>query len=634
MSHKKNGKAVLALLLSLVVLLLMPACGTAVGPSQTVALPSNGFSDLASVPETEAPVSADILPVGSQIDAVLLNSDLPEAVFDVSSVDEFLAAIGPDRVIRLADGVYNLSRAATYGQPVENDCWYWADGYDGFQLQLFGIRNLFLIGSGAERCSIVTEPRYANVLSFSGCENLTVAGLNIGHTISQGYCSGGVLTFDMCRRVAVNACDLYGCGTEGITASNCSDFVASDTTIRDCTYGSITAYSCQNFRFVNGKILNCGFSRDPEHADGWIGFNLIHAESCSGFAIVNSEISGNCVQELFTSYDSNYYILGCEVRNNRVGFWESGFDTAGVPYRYSYGAVFNTAGAPITLSQTSFSGNTVFAEFFKPDGDWAESQVVDFDGNPLDQTAIENMVRGVFPTEELDVLFPAESVPDTAGDPAQEGQDVYSALREVHAATADEFLAAIGDNTIIHVETELLDLSTASDYGGFGGSHYYWVETYDGPGLVISGVSNLYIIGQGKEITSIQTAPRYADVLFFDGCSDIYIGDLSAGHRKDISGSCSGDVFEFINCAQITVGNCGLFGCGVCGIVATQCSGFSIFDTEIYECSWIGAQLYNCLNFNFTRCSVHDCSRNTISLIDSGRILWDDHSLVNGENQV
>ena len=47
--------------------------------------------------------------------------------------------------------------------------------------------------------------------------------------------------------------------------------------------------------------------------------------------------------------------------------------------------------------------------------------------------------------------------------------------KTVHVSTADEFLAAIGNNTQIVIDADLIDFSTASDYGKTSGSFYGWI---------------------------------------------------------------------------------------------------------------------------------------------------------------
>lgn len=558
------------------------------------------------------------------------SADFPETMIEVRTVDEFLSAIGSDRVIRLMEGEYNLTQAVSYGQSATGEFWYWEDGYDGFQLRIFGVQNLSILGSNAEVCNIVTAPRYANVLSFADCKNLELQGLCIGHT-PEGYCSGGVLDFSSCTDVSIRSCDLYGCGTVGISASNCRRFTVWDSVIHDCTYGAIEAYSCRDFRFLDGRIEHCGISKDPEWQDGWTGFNLIRADDCDLFAVVNSEICGNVIQTLFSSYStSTYLVLGCKVEENTVGLEERGVDITGVPYSYNYGAVFDVKGEAVCLSGTAFNGNTLHTAYFSEEDSYGMYSVVDLNNSPLEPAAIKGMAYSVFPEDELGAFVPAEE-PDVFSEQAlTEG----GAFTDVHVTTADEFLAAIGNRTVIHVDTDLLDFSTASNYGGYGGSHYYWADNYDGPGLVITGVSGLYIMGQGKDKTTLQAVPRYSDVLFFDSCHDVYVGDLTAGHTKEEPGSCSGDVLEFLNCDQVIIAGCGLFGCGVNGIVAENCSDFLVHDTEIYDCSWMGTQLYSCSYFNFERCSIHDCYSNTVNLWDSRLVLWNGSALFNGENAV
>ena len=217
-------------------------------------------------------------------------------------------------------------------------------------------------------------------------------------------------------------------------------------------------------------------------------------------------------------------------------------------------------------------------------------------------------------------------------------KSIGTELREgktVKVTTADEFLAAIANDTTIMVETELLDFSTATDYGKGFNDHYYWMETYDGPCLIIRDTENLQIIGRGKDKTTLQVTPRYAEVLHFENCSAIQIANLTAGHLKDFPGSCMGDVFEFENCRNVNIENCGLFGCGVNGILASDCDSFGIRNTEMYECSSFGALLSLCTRFAFEECSVHDCVANAVAVFGTnGDITWDGKALEQGENYV
>lgn len=131
--------------------------------------------------------------------------------------------------------------------------------------------------------------------------------------------------------------------------------------------------------------------------------------------------------------------------------------------------------------------------------------------------------------------------------------------KKVTVTTADEFLAAIAPDTEIVVDAELIDLSKATGYGEVNGTYYYWEETYDGPELYISQISNLTIRGSGEDhaVNVISSVPRYSNVLNFLNCSNIMVRGLTVGHTEE-EGYCTGGVLLFRNCEEILVEDCGL----------------------------------------------------------------------------
>ena len=157
----------------------------------------------------------------------------------VTTVDEFLAAIAPDTTIYLEPGVYDLNTAAGCGV-TETDRYRWDLRFDGPSLVITGVDGLTIEGAGAESVTIAAVPRYADVLGFERCAGLTLRGFTAGHTEEKGYCTGGVLYFDLCDDAVIDGCALFGCGIMGITASNCDDMNVSNTEIYDCEYGAVT----------------------------------------------------------------------------------------------------------------------------------------------------------------------------------------------------------------------------------------------------------------------------------------------------------------------------------------------------------------------------------------------------------
>ena len=81
-------------------------------------------------------------------------------------------------------------------------------------------------------------------------------------------------------------------------------------------------------------------------------------------------------------------------------------------------------------------------------------------------------------------------------------------------------------------------------------------------------------------------------MLNFKACSNITLSGFTAGHTKE-QGSCAGGVLEFHDCDEITVDNCGLFGCGIRGVETDNCSVVTVKNCEIYECSIGGILMRN-----------------------------------------
>ena len=133
--------------------------------------------------------------------------------------------------------------------------------------------------------------------------------------------------------------------------------------------------------------------------------------------------------------------------------------------------------------------------------------------------------------------------------------------------------------------------------------------------------------------TIVSTQPRYADVLGFDNCFAIRLSDMTVGHNEE-PGYCSGGVLNFINCGEIAVERCGLFGCGTVGITATSSYDLAVTGTNIYDCSDYGAQLFGVKNMVFTDCSITDCGGeygfNGLQIDESVDISYNGKSLPNG----
>ena len=123
---------------------------------------------------------------------------------------------------------------------------------------IYGVENLGIMSAEGVSATISAVPRYADVLTFSGCTYIEINNVTLGHTEEPGECSGGVLNFSQCGNVAIDQSRLFGCGTVGVTAYNSSAIAINDTEIYDCTYSAANFYTCSDVVFSNCNIHHCG----------------------------------------------------------------------------------------------------------------------------------------------------------------------------------------------------------------------------------------------------------------------------------------------------------------------------------------------------------------------------------------
>ena len=501
-----------------------------------------------------------------------------DGVYTVSTVDEFIAAIGPDREIRLEAGTYDLSTASTYAGETGSEWCYWEEVYDGYELVIQFTNNLTITSAGKDSVTISAAPRYAQVLRLNSCRNVSMTGFTAGHTKEPGACVGGVICLEYDRGVSIRDVGLYGCGVTGVSADNCTDLTVANSDIYECSYNGIQVLNSTGVNVVNCRLYDLGKNEEWEASEV---FNLV---SSSDIAISDCEIYGNLSQYLVRSSGVDQVTLKNNVfRDNWVK------NTA-----------FGTFGNFVTLD-----GNT-FEDCLIPQ--WFENGcgAVDPEGN----TITEDMMNG---------LIPEETVPD-------------GPKTTVTVTNADEFLAAIGPNTEIVIDAETIDFSTAKDYGGGPKKYYRWEDIYDGPALVIAGADNLTIRskdGKTKNHT-ISAVPRYANVLTFINCDNLVLSGFTAGHTKE-PGVCAGGVLMFQGCEFVSVDNCGLFGCGILGVQAEGCTGITLRSSDIYECSNGGVSMTDSTGITIEKCTFRDLGGNNLMLSGCSDVTVDGEP-INGQN--
>ncbi|MDX9958557.1 MAG: right-handed parallel beta-helix repeat-containing protein [Spirochaetia bacterium] len=193
-----------------------------------------------------------------------------QQVHRVTTVAEFVQALGPDRVVELAPGRYILSD----GYGIDNPAVRWVPVDGGMELQIADSSGLTIRGQGAE---LVADTPYARTLGFHRGTGLVLEGLTLGHKVS-GPCSAGVLGFSGMQDVRVVDCDLYGSGSIGIEISDSLGVEVSGGTIRECTAGAVWIEDSDSVFFDEVSIVR---NEGSWPLLGVYGSNAVYFSGCS-----------------------------------------------------------------------------------------------------------------------------------------------------------------------------------------------------------------------------------------------------------------------------------------------------------------------------------------------------------------
>ncbi len=464
-------------------------------------------------------------------------------VYTAASINDFLGALGSDRIIELTPGDFELWKASTYNTDEDTGkFYYWNTEYGRNELVIRNVENLVIRSSGRDHTEFLSENLASDVLKFENCSRIALEGFTAGHKKLPDSCAGGVIGLEECADVTMDKLGLYGCGAVGIISRTCDRMVVTNADIYDCSGYGVNLWDTNSARFEDCRFYRIGNRAPDKH-----GRTVIHLENCKAVEFYASTITDSYVYNLITEYNTEAMDLSqLHFKNNTA--LNAMLD-------------FHNSRHPVVMDKCTFKDNTY----------------VNWYG--VEQVAAVNRKGEKLTAEQLDT----EEITI---------EPEFPPMTEVRVSNVDQFLKAIAPNTAIILEEGEYDLSKAKDYGKGSSDYYSWYEGPDGPELYINNVSNFSITGQGQDKTTISAVPRHANVLNFTACSNITIFGLTAGHTRE-PGVCSGGVLNFNASSQIDIYGCGLYGCGVYGVTTHNVEQILIASCEIYECSQGGVRMGN-----------------------------------------
>ena len=608
MNYKKSGTRILAAALTVT---LLAGSGVAAGPVYAKAEEAHaGGPDIEDVTETDPSESVTASASETEPSESVAGTDTetetnvsetentsettasaPKAaarVVKVKTVDEFLAAIAPNTVIELAEGVYDLSKASDYDKKSKNKYYSWEHdrGETGAAAELVikKASGLTIRGAGMGKTTIAAVPRFVNVINFKECNNLTVSNLTAGHTKEPGLCTGGVLLIQDSSDINVESCGLFGCGTIGVHGLDCKRLYVTNCSIYECSVSAVSTTNCIDVLVSGCDVHDHGKKETPNYAD-----SLFDVFDCTRFTVYNCKIHDNKAEGLLYTRGTNKDVLflSNEVTKNTF--------TSGT---------FHFEQACATVDGCHFAGNNG-SGWYK---EYAKIKATGVDGKELDAAQFNAMkLRDIKPESVAPKATPTPI-------PAIKSKNVAPGT-EINVKTMDEFLSAIGSDRTIVLDGANLITAQASDHYEIGGDNefYHWCLTPDGSELIIHNVKNLTIKAKNSDpsATKFEAIPCEANVLSFACCENITLTGFTAGHTKN-TGSSGGGVLSFAECKNIKVENMRLYGCGNEGIETDKCTGIDIINTEIFKCGQGAGFFTETDGIHFTNCKIHDAKSPTL----------------------
>ena len=141
---------------------------------------------------------------------------------------------------------------------------------------------------------------------------------------------------------------------------------------------------------------------------------------------------------------------------------------------------------------------------------------------------------------------------------------------------------------------------------------------------LIRNLSGLTLRGTPNALGKLLSTSETAFVLCFENCDNITIENISAGH--EVPGHCSGGVFYFDGCKDITILGSELFGCGTEGLYLEDVNGFTMSDSVIYECTYSLSTIVDSRNVTFQNTVFRDTGSfgHMFNISESQRVQFDD----------
>ena len=172
-------------------------------------------------------------------------------------------------------------------------------------------------------------------------------------------------------------------------------------------------------------------------------------------------------------------------------------------------------------------------------------------------------------------------------------------------STTAELIKAIAPQTHIILKAGTYNFSSLTEDEIAESGSYLNPDSLRQGELSVCNAPGLILEAEESGTVRLITENGYADVMTISLCDGMVLKGMILGHEIE-KGHCDAYVLELSESHNVTVEDCGLFGCGTYGIWAQDASGLSVIGTDIYECtSGIFCMAYT-TDATFDNCRFYD----------------------------
>lgn len=219
------------------------------------------------------------------------------------------------------------------------------------------------------------------------------------------------------------------------------------------------------------------------------------------------------------------------------------------------------------------------------------------DAEPASPAAVEQETGAVSAAS-------AVSAADTASAASADTSDAEAA-DTITVSTTGELVRSIAPDAHILLKSGTYDLSALTEEEMAERSGCVELDALREGSLALYNAHGLVLEAEEEGTVRLVTGNGYVDVVTLTLCDGAKLKGLVLGHEVE-KGECDADVLRLSTSQNVTVEDCGLFGCGTYGIGAEDSALLTVTGTEIYECTYGIFSLIETTDTVFENCRFYD----------------------------